>query len=256
MPSMTLALALGVNLWIVAVGVPLAVDTRWVSGPSLGAVLSLCLLAASALGLLIWGVWRRSDGILLAAFPAITFLPVALLGGGDPEARLLAAPPLAVSALSLVGYLFAACGLQRQAELQPSDVESRALPTGELPERWRRRSRVYFGLAALAAVIPLVLLWAVNLRSETVRALGRSFGPRADSVQVLLTVAVGALAFALWRAFLVGPLEAHLQQDPELTRALKAARAHARRGRPRPGFYLAVGVALAGIALAILRRVP
>jgi hypothetical protein len=113
---------------------------------------------------------------------------------------------------------------------------------------------VYTGVQAAAVTIPLVLLWAVNLRSETTHALARSFGARADAMQVLLTVMAGALSFALWRTFLVGPLHAHLQQDPELTQALKAARAQARRGRPRPGFYLAFAVVLAGIAIAILRR--
>jgi hypothetical protein len=246
--------ALGANLWVVAIGVPLTVDTRWVTGPPLGAVLALCLLAASALALLVWGLVRRSDEILLAAYPAVTLLPVALLGGGDPEARLLTAPPLAVSAVSLCGYLLAACAFGRKSELGPSEVQTRALKTGKLPERWRRRTRVYSGLQIAAAAIPLVLLWAVNLRPQTTHALARSFGASAEAMKVLLTVLAGALSFALWRAFLVGPLHAHLEQDLELTQALKAARAQARRGRPRPGFYLAFAVVLAGIAIAILRR--
>jgi hypothetical protein len=216
-------------------------------------MLALLAIALSSLALLALGLWRRSDALLLAAFPAVTLLPVALLAGGEPEARLASAPPLAVSALSLLGYMIAAAAFGRAREVVTVAVEKRGFESGPLPERWRRRMRVYAALQAAAAAIPLVMLWAVDLRGETRHALERSFGARADAVQVVLTVAAGALSFALWRAFLVGPLEAHLQQDPELVRALQAARKQARRGRPRGGFYLAVAVALAGVAAMIAR---
>ena len=58
----------------------------------------------------------------------------------------------------------------------------------------------------------------------------------------------------LLRAYVLQPLHGHLQHDRDLLAALEADRRHARRGRPRPAFYLAVFVALAAMAAVVLQR--
>src|SRR4051812_25855631 len=94
---MTLAAALGANLWIVAVLVPLALDTAWTSMMPLRGVLSGLALAFAAPALLVWGWKRRSDGFLLVAFPAVALLPQALLSTGEVGARLMPPPPIVLS---------------------------------------------------------------------------------------------------------------------------------------------------------------
>ena len=253
---MTLAAALGANLWIVAVLVPLAIDPAWTSMMPLRGVLSVLLLAFSAPALLAWGINRRSDGILLVAFPSVALLPQALLSTGEIGSRLMPAPPIILSAVSLVAYLVAVAHRLRTVEVagEPLPVTERSLQREKTPSRWLRRGRVYRGLAIVAAVHPLALVAFVNLRPSTVAQLQTSFGARAESAQALLTVGVGLLWMVLFRGYLLAPLHGHLQQDAEIRAFAQAARKQARRGRPRAAFYLAVVVALGAMMAVIWQR--
>jgi hypothetical protein len=58
----------------------------------------------------------------------------------------------------------------------------------------------------------------------------------------------------LARAYVLGPLHAHLQHDRDLLSTMESDRRHARRGRPRPIFYLAVAIALGGMVAVVWQR--
>ncbi len=241
---MTIVLALGLNLWIVAAALPLALGLHSDATMGVGLLL-LSLLAPTALLL---GLWQRSPVALFAAVPLFVALPLCLQGA-DTSARVL--PPLAFvpQALSLAAYLVAVARALSGPRPSPSP-SSRGLTKDALPARWRRRLRVYRGMVATAIVFPSVLLAAIDLSPS----LPQELGPHAPRIQALTTVAGGLLWIGILRAYLLGPLYAHLQHDRDLLGAMELDRRHARRGRPRPAFYLAVVVALAAMIAVVWQR--
>ncbi|MCA1662819.1 MAG: hypothetical protein LC659_00830, partial [Myxococcales bacterium] len=84
--------------------------------------------------------------------------------------------------------------------------------------------------------------------------VGASFGANAARAQALATVAVGLLWIILLRAYVLAPLHGHLQHDRDLLRTMELDRRHARRGRPRAGFYFAVAVALVAMVAVVWQR--
>jgi hypothetical protein len=52
----------------------------------------------------------------------------------------------------------------------------------------------------------------------------------------------------------LAPLHSHLQHVRDLLRAMELDRRHARRGRPRAGFYFAVAVALVAMVAVVWQR--
>jgi hypothetical protein len=247
---MPLVLALGLNLWIVAAALPLMLALHQDALNGVGLVV-LTLLAPIALGV---GVWQRSTVALLLAVPVLLVLPLAL-AGADTSARVLPAAAFVPQAASLAAYLIAvARALSRDDRSAAAAPAGRALRQDALPPRWRRRLRVYRGLTVTAVAFPSLLLCAVDLSPGFAATLGASFGARAPRVQALLTVAVGLLWMGLWRAYLLGPLHAHLQHDRDLLAAIERDRRHARRGQPSAGFYFAVAVALAAMSAVIWQR--
>ena len=253
---MTLPGLLGANLWIVLVAVPLTVGRGFAHGAPAGAIAAVVLLALLAPATLLLGIARRAGALLLFAFPALTALPGALLGGGELQTQLVPAPPYLISALSLIGYLLVTAHAlekaSRAAEAPPDRVRSLA---GEPePLRWRRRKRVFRGLAICAAIFPLALIWDIGLRSRTTLALTISFGERAPAAQALLLAAAGCLSLVVFRGYLLAPLHSHLQQDREVLEGLGRVREQARRGRPRPAFYLFVALALAAMTAVVWQR--
>jgi hypothetical protein len=250
---MMMVVALGLNLWVVADALPLALAMSGDGGEG-PALLLLSLLVPAALAI---GVWQRGAIALFVAVPLFVALPLCLTGA-EASARVLPALAFVPQALSLVAYLLAVAhalvrGEQGQAAATPVTT-MRSLRQDLLPARWLRRLRVYRGLVATAVIFPAVLLAAVDLSPSFARALGASFGPRAARVQALVTVGVGALWVGILRAYLLAPLHAHLQHDRDLLAAIEADRRHARRGRPRAAFYVAVIVALVAMAAVVWQR--
>jgi hypothetical protein len=244
-----IVLALGVNLWIVTDALPLLLaakdEPHW---------LWLLLLSSPALIALAAGAWLRSAAALFVIVPLFIVVP-SCLAGAEASARVLPMLALVPQALSLAAYLLAvahALSTDAPADVPPS--ATRRLRQDPLPERWKRRLRVYRGLAATAIGFPLVLIAAIDLSPELTRQLSSSFGPHAPRMQALITVAAALLSVGVWRAYLVAPLQAHLQHDRDLAAAAEADRAHARRGRPRPAFYLAVAVALLAMGAVVWQR--
>ena len=250
---MTVILALGVNLWIVADALPLAFAMRGDGNGGPG----LLLLSTTALVALGIGVWQQATLALLVAVPLLVALPLCLTGA-EASARVLPSLAFVPQALSVVAYLVAVAHalarLDRAREGDSPSATSRSLRQDLLPARWRRRLRVYRGFVAVAIIFPSLLLVVVDLAPAFARDLGASFGTRAPRMQALVTVAAGLLWIGLLRAYLLAPLHAHLQHDRDLLGAVEADRRHARRGRPRPAFYVAVVVALAAMVAVVWQR--
>jgi len=142
-----------------------------------------------------------------------------------------------LQAATLVGFIVEAARLtaDRERPLAPAQLGAAASR-----ERLRRRERLYRNLlwvAGLAFVLPL--------------AHALSGGVASPRLAVAVAGLLGALAC---RAFLIDPLERHLQHDPALVQTLGRLRRHARRGRPGLVFYGAATVALVGMVLLVSRR--
>lgn len=258
---MTLPLALGVNLWVVAVALPLALaaHARALADVPTSAMVLATLLPLGALtaGL----VQRRATAqawLLLVVFPVAVVTPGAL-ASAELVGRVL--PPAAsiLAAASLVAFLVAVVRAQARAE-RGSDGSgaahaiARRLHQDPVPSRWRRRIRVYRGFTGVAVLFPLVLLGAVDLSPSFSASLAASFGGHAAHAQALATVGVGLLWIVLLRAYVLAPLHGHLQHDRDLLATMESDRRHARRGRPRAGFYFAVAVALVAMGAVVWQR--
>lgn len=233
-----LAGGLAVNLWVVAVGVPLLLGRGPAPG---GRAFAAALCALLAPGALVLGAVWRSQALLLVGYPLLVLAPRGLLGAA------LERPPWLVELASLIGYVLAATWALRPPLPR---AEVRALPAEATPERWRRRLRIYHGLAAVAAAFPLTLILWINT-GERAEAIARNFGARAQAAQALLTVLAGLLSLGIYRVHLLEPLRGHLQQDRAVWRMVEDARAQARKGRPRPRFYFFVAGALAAMAAVV-----
>ena len=90
--------------------------------------------------------------------------------------------------------------------------------------------------------------------SANVAAMSHAFGARADAARALFTGLVGLLSLFLFRSYLLPPLEGHLDHDRAVLAQAEATRRLARRGRPRPVFYLWVLVALGAMVTVIAVR--
>jgi hypothetical protein len=251
---MALVVALGLNLWVVVVALPLALAAH---GDALVGRSALWLTVAALLPLaaLALGAWRRSPMALMVAFPTLALLPQAL---APPEVSARVLPPAAslLAAASLVGFLVAVARAGATIE-RAHDNEAtltRRLAQEPTPSRWRRRLRVYRGFIAISVLFPTVLVGGLELWPGFTRALEASFAAQAARAQALVTVLLGLLWVALARVYVLGPLHAHLQHDRDLLATMENDRRHARRGRPRPIFYLAVAIALGGMVAVVWQR--
>ena len=254
---MTLPLLLGANLWVVAVALPmlLAAHARALGGVSTPGLVAASLLPLVALGV---GAWlervETQAWALLVAFPVLVVAPQAL-AAADVTARVVPAAATVLAAASLVAYLGSVVRAQARAErVVEGAAATRRLHQDPVPSRWRRRLRVYRGFAVVALVFPLVLLGVVCLSPSFTASLEPAFGAQAPRAQAFAAVGVGLLWIVLLRAYVLAPLHGHLQHDRDLLRAMELDRRHARRGRPRPGFYFAVVVALAAMAAVVWQR--
>src|SRR5258708_319560 len=97
-----MVLALGLNLWIVADALPLALAMRGDAGDGPGLFL-LSLLVPAALAV---GVWQRAASALFVAVPILVALPLCL-AGAEASARVLPSLAFVPQALSLAAYLVA-----------------------------------------------------------------------------------------------------------------------------------------------------
>lgn len=242
-------LALGLNVWVSVAVLPGIFTGAW-SGTA--ATAAAAIVAGGALLPLAVGVWRRSDVLLLFAFPSALLLPSALFPK-TVAAHVYGPGRFALVAAGLLGYLAGAALLTARSPRPPERARTLAAAALPLPPRWRRRRRVYRGLVAVVAVFAAALVYTALYGTN--RAILRDMFPgRVDPFVTLVTLGALGLWLVLFRWVFVGALAAHRVGDRDLVRRLAALRAEARRARPRPTFYLAVTVALACMAWLLWLR--
>lgn len=240
------AFTLGTNVWISIVILP-AAFVHAVRGAYL---LALVLPFA----VLMLGLARRSEAILLGLFPAAILVPIGLKAE-LASSHVYGPVRFALVAAGVIAYLFGVSFFTTFHE-PPAPRSIRPLSSAQqgVAERWKRRERVYWMLMALAIVFPTVLIAWVNFDSHIQGFLQTMYPGRV----ALMTTALTAGAIVLWLAIFhyafLGALRPHRTGDRDLVTALAQARADAKSGKPRGRFYLAVALALVAMFGLILLR--
>jgi len=198
-------------------------------------------------------VWR-SQLILLFLYPAALLLPITY------DVRIVSAGvygpiTFSVVAASLLAYLLGVSFLSAfRAPPPPGRVRKLSSASQPLPARWKRRFRIYAALAALSALYPTVLLYSVSFSPTNRLYLKELYPGRVAPMMALLDLGVLAVWLAVFGLYFLGVLRQHRTGDRALQQELERIRAEARRGVPRPIFYVAVVCALAFMGLLVLLR--
>jgi len=241
------AFALGTNVWISIVILP-AIFVGALHGPS------RILAAALPFLVLMLGLARRSEGMLLGLFPAAILVPVAL----QPQmasSYVYGPVRFTLVALGVVAYLFGVSFFTTWHE-PPAPRSVRGLTSAQIgpAERWQRRERVYWMLTGMSLVIPTVLIAWVNFDSAIEDYLGEMYPGRVAMMTTALTAGAIVLWLVIYHYAFLGVLRPHRTGDRDLVTTLAQARADAKAGKPRPRFYISVALALAAMATLILLR--
>jgi hypothetical protein len=241
------AVALGANVWVSMVILP----ALFVGALRSSTVVAAACAAPAVLGL---GLFRRSELVLLGAFPPAVLLPIVL----RPElgaSHVYGPVRFAVVGLGLVAYLLGVSFFTTFHEPQ-RPVSERLLSSAQQPRpaRWRRRERVYWGVAALSLAMPVFLIWHVSYDDAIARAVSHYYPGRVAQMTTILTLAAVAMSSLLFAWVFLGVMRPHRTGDRDLVTRLAVARADAVRGRPRVRFYVGVVCALAFMAAMVLLR--
>ncbi len=241
------ALALGLNVWLSLVLVP-AIHVSALRSPLAVA------LAVAPLAPLLLGIWRRSELMLLGAFPSTLLIPISV----TPEiasAHLYGPVRFGVVGVGIVAYLLSGSFFMAFHEpAAPLSTRPLASAASVRPSRWRRRERVYWQLTALAIVCPVMGLYWVNFDPAIGKFLAQMYPDRVSGMSTLLNVAVLALWLVLYLHVFLGALRPHRTGDRDLVTHIAIARADATKGRPRLRFHVAVAGALGFMALLVYLR--
>jgi hypothetical protein len=243
------AFTLGVNVWITVVILPAvfvgALHERW-----------RIIAAAVPFGVLVLGLFRRSEAILLGLFPAAVLVPVSL----QPQlasSHVYGPIRFTLVAIGVVAYLFGVSFFTTFHEPPaPRSIRPLTSATQGPAERWQRRERVYWMLTAMSIVIPTVLIAWVNFDTAIADYLGEMYPGRVALMTTALTVGAIVLWLGIFHYAFLGALRPHRTGDRDLVAKLTRARADAKIGKPRLRFYVAVAVALGAMfALVAVRHV-
>lgn len=242
---------LGINLWLLLQVVPLwlahDLTPKWLVG-----------LTTLPLLVLLWGLRLRRHIVgqvaLLVGFPLLLTLVDAVgpLGGE----RLLPQAAVLVKLLLFGLYLAVTC---RQITLDAIDSETRlsvaswSVKSLEAPSpslKLKRRALTHQILLAYCVAVPTLLLYAICLHVPNVRQFLRLLGTmqKVTALQAALLSASTMLWASLFYFGVMRPLKLHVSHDAALRHDLSKLRQAARRGRPRPQLYVAMTVALVGMA--------
>ncbi len=241
------AFTLGTNVWISIVILPAIF---------VGALDTTGRVAAAALpfGVLLLGLARRSEGILLGVFPAALLVPVAVTPA-MASSHVYGPIRYTLVAIGVVAYLFSVSFFTTFHEPpQPRSVRPLSSAQDGPTERWQRRERVYWMLLGMSLVIPTVLIAWVNFDSSIADYLGEMYPGRVALMTTALTIGAIALWLGIFHYAFLGVLRPHRTGDRDLVVTLAQARADAKTGKPRPRFYAAVVLALVAMAVLILLR--
>lgn len=254
----------GVNLWLVALAVPLLLAGRspvalplvWASLP----LAPICLLL---------GLRHRQQRLgqvaLLLGVPLLAMLPGA--DGALADARLQPRPAVLLQVALLLGYIASVCRTlatelpPRLAETPPAALREPArswqlapLKTPSLSLRLERRIFIQRMLLAYTIALPLLLLYAIDLHPENLRALRTSFGTlkRVAAMEATLTALMTVLCSVVFYFCIMAPLVSYLDHHRQLRGELQSMRRQSRRGRPRANLYIFMLGALLGMILLII----
>jgi hypothetical protein len=241
------AFALGTNVWISIVILPAIFIGALKTGKQITA-------AVVPFSVLLLGLQRRSELILLGLFPTALLVPINL----DPElasSHVYGPIRFSIVAAGVVAYLFGVSFFTTFHE-PPAPRSIRGLSSAQAgpAARWQRRERVYWLLTALSLVIPAVLIAWVNFDSAIADYLGEMYPGRVALMTTALTVGAIVLWLGIFHYAFLGVLRPHRTGDRDLVGALAQARTDAKTGRPRGRFYVAVALALAAMGVLVVLR--
>jgi hypothetical protein len=241
------AFTLGTNVWITIVILP-AVFVHALHGAPM--VLAVLLPFA----VLMFGLLRRSEIVLLGLFPSALLVPISL-SPGIASSHVYGPIRFALVALGVIAYLFGVSFFTTFHE-PPAPRSIRPLSSAAQGPavRWQRRERMYWMLTAMSLVIPTVLIAWVNFDSSIADYLGEMYPGRVALMTTALTAGAIVLWLAIYHYAFLGALRPHRTGDRDLVGALAQARADAKAGKPRGRFYLSVGLALGAMLVLILLR--
>jgi hypothetical protein len=241
------AFALGVNVWISTVILPAAFVGILHGGPHVAA-------AVLPFAVLMLGLARRSETVLLGLFPAAVLVPISL---APQMASSYVYGPLrfAVVAAGVIAYLFGVSFFTTFHE-PPAPHSIRGLSSAAVgpPARWLRRERVYWMLVVMSLLFSASLIAWVNFDSSIQDYLQQMYPGRVALMTTALTVGAIVLWLGIYHYALLGVLRPHRTGDRDLVTTLALEAKEAKRGRPRTSFYLAVALALAAMTLLIAMR--
>lgn len=241
------AFALGTNVWVSIVILPAIF---------VGKLRTTSEIAAAALPfvVLLYGLARRSEAVLLGLFPAAILVPVAL-NASMASSHVYGPIRFSLVALGIIAYLFGVAFFTTFHE-PPAPKSVRGLSSAQAgpAERWQRRERVYWMLVGMSIVIPTVLIAWVNFDKSIEEFLGEMYPGRVALMTTALTVGAITLWLGIFHYAFLGVLRPHRTGDRDLVAKLARARADAKTGRPRMRFYLAVALALGAMAMLIVLR--
>jgi hypothetical protein len=241
------AFALGTNVWLSIVILP-AIFVGELHG--VGRIATALL----PFTVLVLGLIRRSEGILLALFPAAVLVPVHV-APKMAEAHVYGPLRFTLVAVGVIAYLFSVSYFTTFHEpVQPRSVRGLSSAQAGPAERWQRRERVYWILVAMSVIIPTALIAWINFDPSVAVYLGEMYPGRVALMTTALTIGAIVLWLGIFHYAFLGVLRPHRTGDRDLVVELAQARADAKSGRPRPRFYFAVSVALAAMALLSLLR--
>lgn len=245
--AQSIALALGINLWISLVLAPgLSTGAFGTQAPSQALAIAALLMP---LPLLVLGIRSHNETILLFAFPSALLVPIALTPVIASQ-QVYGPLRMLIVGIGLVAFLSGASTLTSFKE-PPAPKSRRPLKSSLDPvsPRWRRRNRLYAMLALLSLLYPLALLYHINFDAAGALALSENYPGRAATFTTLLNVVAIATWLFMLSSFFIAPLEGHRRGDKELQRELSLIRGRAKRQRPRLPFYLGGLTALVLMAL-------
>lgn len=241
------AFALGTNVWVSIVILPAIF---------VGVLKTMPQIASALLpfAVLLYGLARRSEIVLLGLFPSALLVPIAL--NAQMASSYVYGPiRFCLVALGVVAYLFGVSFFTTFHEPPaPRSVRGLSSAAQGPAERWRRRERVYAMLVAMSVIIPAVLIAWVNFDSSIEEFLGEMYPGRVALMTTALTVGAIVLWLGIFHYAFLGVLRPHRTGDRDLVAKLGQARTDAKAGKPRPRFYLAVALALGAMGTLIVIR--
>jgi hypothetical protein len=241
------AFALGTNVWISIVILPAIFIGALKTGKQISA-------AALPFGVLLLGLQRRSEAILLALFPAAVLIPIAV-NPNLASSHVYGPVRFSLVAAGVVAYLFGVSFFTTFHEPpEPRSIRGLSSAQAGPAERWQRRERVYWMLTGMSVVIPIVLIAWVNFDESIADFLGEMYPGRVALMTTALTAGAIVLWLGIYHYAFLGVLRPHRTGDRDLVGALAQARTDAKTGKPRKRFYIAVTIALCAMGVLIILR--